>query len=521
MGIISVSINQNNEKIIKLLELFNSGLNNDAEKLALSLSIDFSDNQIIWKILGILYAQKGNITEALKANKKAVELVPNDEVVLCNLASNLFETGEKEEAVLIYKKAINLKKNFAEAHSNLGKTFYDLGKLHEAEEQCRLAIDIKFNFPEAHFNLGNVLQSLYRYEDSIISFKQAIKLEPNYTEALYQLANTHQELGSLEEAEKIFKKAILLKPDFALALFTLSKLLIYKNNTKGIYQLLERAMIVDPNSIGLKACVLIAINKLLEGDIIESKKYLDQAFIIKEKKSKIFQNEKIFYKYLIKLFNWHENKSFYFFNNDNSKKIFIIGESHSLVSHYLDVNFDGKDYKCKSFLIIGCKQWHLGNSSKNKYKIQFENLLSSLPKSSLIMITIGEIDCRLDSGILKVKKKYPEKNLENLISITIENFLKYICKINLSYSHNIIIQGIPCPNINIENISKEKIDNLIFLIKTFNTELKSKSKEKGLLFLDLGKLTDRGDGFSNKIWHLDNYHVTPDAMIEAFDNYIY
>ena len=51
-------------------------------------------------------------------------------------------------------------------------------------------------------------------------------------------------------------------------------------------------------------------------------------------------------------------------------------------------------------LIKGCKQWHLGNAFRNKFKNQFESIFCSLPKYSYVLLAIGENDCRLDSGII-------------------------------------------------------------------------------------------------------------------------
>ena len=60
---------------------------------------------------------------------------------------------------------------------------------------------------------------------------------------------------------------------------------------------------------------------------------------------------------------------------------------------------------------------------------------------------------------------------------------------------------------------------LIEVIKTFNCELQSMSKKKGFGFLDVHKLTDRGDGFSNALWHIDDFHLTPDGVLEAWRTY--
>ena len=48
----------------------------------------------------------------------------------------------------------------------------------------------------------------------------------------------------------------------------------------------------------------------------------------------------------------------------------------------------------------------------------------------------------------------------------------------------------------------------------------NKTKEKGLDFLDVYTLTNRGDGFSNAKWHLDSYHLSPEGMLEAWSKYL-
>jgi hypothetical protein len=35
-------------------------------------------------------------------------------------------------------------------------------------------------------------------------------------------------------------------------------------------------------------------------------------------------------------------------------------------------------------------------------------------------------------------------------------------------------------------------------------------------FLDVHALTDRGDGLAADGWHIDNYHLQPRAVAEAF-----
>ena len=78
----------------------------------------------------------------------------------------------------------------------------------------------------------------------------------------------------------------------------------------------------------------------------------------------------------------------------------------------------------------------------------------------------------------------------------------------------------PCPNIDRSKISSSKLQKLISLINDFNHVLMKKAHIFGYSFLDLHSLTDRGDGFSNGIYHLDSNHLTQEAMLEAWKSYL-
>ena len=290
----------------------------------------------------------------------------------------------------------------------------------------------------------------------------------------------------------------------------------YMNNFDESVLLLESVLEIDKNNYGLKAAVNLAIFKFLENSFSDSKKLLLKSQKIQEKTSFDFKDRIVYWNYLLKILNQHENKSLTYIAPKLEKKLYVIGESHSLVSHGLHIQNSGKDFLCKSFLIQGCKQSDLGSDIKNYYKYKFESIFCSLPEPSKILLTIGEIDCRLNIGIIKHRNKYPQKKMIDLITNTIENYLDYIFKLNSSAKHDIIIQGVPCPNISTRNILTEKVVELIDVIREFNIVLKNKSKKMGFGFLDVYKLTDNGDGFSNSIWHIDTFHLSTEGMCEAW-----
>jgi Flp pilus assembly protein TadD len=198
-----------------LLEHYQTGRYSEAEKLALSLTKEFSKHYFGWKVLGEVLRQTGRKSEAVSANQKAIALSPQDAEAHNNLGITLKELGRLEEAEASYTQAIALKPDFAEAQYNLGNMLKELGRLEEAEASYIKAIALKLDYAEAHSNLGNMLKELGRLEEAEASYIKAIALKLDYAEAHSNLGNTLKELGRLEEAEASLWQAIELKPDYA------------------------------------------------------------------------------------------------------------------------------------------------------------------------------------------------------------------------------------------------------------------------------------------------------------------
>ena len=434
----------------------------------------------------IEYYQARRYDDAEKLSLSITQEFPKYQFAWKVLAAVLKQNGKINKSLVASQKSVELGPLDVEAHNNLGITLKDLGRLEEAEASYRHAIKLKPDLAQAHNNLGITLKDLGRLEEAEASYRQAIKLKPDYAEAHYNLSNNLSYMNDLEKEINALKSLLKL----------------------------------DVDKFGLKAGVNLAICNFLEGDFVESKKQVLAAKKIQKKTLYKFKTEKIYQRYLLKILEWHEDKYFDVNKEKKNKILYVLGESHSLASHHLRIQHSGIDFLCKAKLIKGCKQWHLGNPSRNQYKNKFESIFCYLPKYSHVLLAIGEIDCRLDSGIIQHKNKHPAKQIKEIIQNTIENYLSYIVDNNSDCQHKIIIQGVPCPTIDrCVNHAEKEVMQLIEVIRIFNFELKIRAEEKRLGFLDVHKLTDRGDGFSNNVWHIDNNHISPEGMIEVWSGY--
>ncbi len=166
-----------------LLELYQSGKFNDAEKLALDITKDFPRHKFAWFILGAVLRATGRSLKALAANQIVVKLSPKDAAAHINLGVTLHELGKLNEAVASYNQAIVLNPDYAEAYSNLGIIFSELGRLDEAKDNLKKATTLKPDLAEAHNNFGTIFKVQGKLEKAEASYKQAIAINPDYAEA--------------------------------------------------------------------------------------------------------------------------------------------------------------------------------------------------------------------------------------------------------------------------------------------------------------------------------------------------
>lgn len=202
-------------EIQDLLAAYSKGHLHDAETKAKDLSGRYPEHPFAWKVLGAIFARTGQLTDALDANLRVVNLDPSDADAYNNLGIVQKDLGLLTDSRISLEKSINLKEDFAEAHSNLGNTWYAMGRYKKAERHHRQALLLKSNFGSAYYNLGRALQAQGRLDKAEASYRQAIALNPNHPSGHNNLGIVLQQQNKLKGAEASYIQAIKLNPKYA------------------------------------------------------------------------------------------------------------------------------------------------------------------------------------------------------------------------------------------------------------------------------------------------------------------
>ena len=172
-------------------------------------------NPHVLGLLGIVFAQRGQYTDALKYLRNSLQILPRNPITLNNLGKTYIELKDYENALDVYKKLAKLDPNFGEAWSNIGNALQELNRFEDAIIHYDKALSLKPDYAKGYINKGNALIEIKRFKEAIEHYDKALSLNPEYAEAHSGMGNALYELKQFDAALLCHNKAIDLKPDYA------------------------------------------------------------------------------------------------------------------------------------------------------------------------------------------------------------------------------------------------------------------------------------------------------------------
>lgn len=534
-------INQLNDYFVN--RNFETGLNK-----ALQLLAEFPGSFVLHNICGVFLDKLGNFNAAIASYEKAIARNSNYADAHFNMGNTLRHKTEFLKAIQSYKKAIKIRPNYFEAFNNMGLAFKESKKLKSAIDCYRKALkingtsveclnnlgiafaevnqidkaiscytkalEIQPNFVSALNNLGLALLEKGQIATAIEQFQRAIKIEPKYADAIFNLANSYKEIGEISAAVSSYKTALAIDPkrrEFIESYFDLviqlktsnpNLLLQFKNN----YPNFEKKFLLNPKFQALKS-----IDHFLDGKYHLATECAQKYHISRTDEN--FQRDQQNVRFGDAYVNFVEHLSSTDLERGADKSesfLYHFGESHCLSFAHKHLHISGVKYRIKPCLIFGAKTFHFSRKDNNLWKsITTENYLS-IPKTSKILISFGEIDCRLTEGFIVASKK-TNVSTERLITQTVEGYVDWHSNVQRSLNHKLFFVNVPAPIFDTrfcidDNSKRAKV------VYDFNKALAHMTHKKGHAIVDVYKLTSDHNGFSNTKYHIDQYHLGPHIL---------
>lgn len=226
------------------------------------------DNVDALHLLGVLLANRGNMTEGLPLLEKAARLLPGFVENIRDLGYVYGQLGRSQDALNCYARVLQANPRDAGVRADVSTTLFSIGRHKEALEQSQIALQIDPNNPLILGNYGYMLTKLDRFDDAIKVLTRAAELGPNMGAVWSQLAEGYWRAARYREAVAPAKRAAELLPNDP------RMLIIYGNTLQTDGQLYEaaaayrRSIELDPNSFDSQNNLGLTLLKL--GDAREA-----------------------------------------------------------------------------------------------------------------------------------------------------------------------------------------------------------------------------------------------------------
>ncbi len=129
-----------------------------------------------------------------------------------NLGVDFYRQREISKAIKAYQKVIELDPTYVEAYNNLGIIYQDIGDFDKAFEAYQKAIEVNPQYEKAYNNLGILLFVNERYDESIMAFQNALAINPHSIESNINLGTLFKRKGQFEKAIEYYQKALNVNP---------------------------------------------------------------------------------------------------------------------------------------------------------------------------------------------------------------------------------------------------------------------------------------------------------------------
>jgi tetratricopeptide (TPR) repeat protein len=165
----------------------------EAAALAEATLADGLEHPLLFNLAALKLEQQGQVSEAERLLKRAVQIAPSDLGARNALGLCLMRLERPAEALVQFDALLTLNPSLPFVHASLGAAFFALGLVAEAEASYRRALDIDANHGVALAGLAHLASSRGAYSDARAWAERALVVLPGYPDAVMSLATA--ELG--------------------------------------------------------------------------------------------------------------------------------------------------------------------------------------------------------------------------------------------------------------------------------------------------------------------------------------
>src|SRR5215469_1242416 len=196
---------------------------------------------------GPALALRGDLERAILEYQRALALDPQCAPALFNCGTLLLRDDRPEQALECFDRLAAIRPAVGAVHLARGNALCALGRQENALRCFEAAIQCEPGEPLAHCNHGNALLALGRTAEALSSLDRAVALAPSNPFARYNRGNALLALGRHAEALADFDAAVQADPRFALAWYNRGSVLTELRRYVEAVASFERVIVLAPD----------------------------------------------------------------------------------------------------------------------------------------------------------------------------------------------------------------------------------------------------------------------------------
>jgi len=207
-----------------------------------ALALDNSLAEAHTSLAHVLVNYDWNWSEAEKEFKRSIEL--NSDYATAHqwyAIHYLTATGQLEEALREMKKALELEPTSLVMNSFLGATLYYMGRYDEAIDQCRKTLEMDPNFAVAHWHLGLAYEQKQMFDAAIAEFQKSVSLSGGSPLMIAALGHAYAGSQKKQEAIKMVRQLDELAKRRYVSSYEVAAIYVALGDNERAFQLLEKA----------------------------------------------------------------------------------------------------------------------------------------------------------------------------------------------------------------------------------------------------------------------------------------
>lgn len=214
-----------------------------------------------WFMMGTQYLRHHRPKEAIEYFKKTLDLKPDYDLAVINLAQAYRQLGDDDAALAGFERYLQLDPKNAFVQYQMGEIWLDRGDSARAEQLFRLALQLDPRVAAAKNAMGVIALGRGDLEGAERTIREAIAIKATVRLAHFNLALIAEKRGDLPGAEREYVEELKQHPEAYKAAFNLSRLYEQVEDREGQIEALKASIQSNP--------------RFAEGHFFLAKAYLD------------------------------------------------------------------------------------------------------------------------------------------------------------------------------------------------------------------------------------------------------